>query len=189
MVGKVRIWFQALLLGGGGKRVLSRWTWELPQTLLGLAILAWALGKFRKCEFRVVEGVGMLVAGEGKSWGAISLGSVVVGDERLRPGLPSALFMHEFGHVLQSRRSGPLYLWKYGLPSVVSASRKKDHCFHPVEQDANLRARAYFADRHPEMDWPDTLHPIQEEAEILRAKWWEYLPGPFPLYHLWCLRR
>ena len=51
------------------------------------------------------------------------------------------LFQHEFGHVLQSRESGPFYLFRYGIPSAFGSGNHNDK---PVEQDANIRAYMYF---------------------------------------------
>ncbi len=62
------------------------------------------------------------------------------------------LYMHEYGHYLQSQSSGFGYLFQYGIPSLMSASisRKMNsppfttHRITSVEKDANERAAKYF---------------------------------------------
>ena len=57
----------------------------------------------------------------------------------------NVLFQHEFGHYLQSLEQGPFYMAKVAVPSLLSDSIKgSDHEYHPVEQDANIRAFNYF---------------------------------------------
>lgn len=96
------------------------WTWELPQTLLGL--LLWAAlragGRVRGVELRpdgrrMVESVGL----------GISLGGYVFWSRTDAFGRPfdvGLLRAHELGHTVQSRRLGPLYLPTVG---IVSSSR------------------------------------------------------------------
>jgi hypothetical protein len=47
-----------------------------------------------------------------------------------------ALIRHELGHTFQSRRSGPLYLFKYGIPSAMSQGW--------TEKDAEFRSDRYL---------------------------------------------
>lgn len=51
------------------------------------------------------------------------------------------LFQHEYGHVLQSRTSGFMYLPKYGIPSLFSTGK---HSLYWTETDANARALQFF---------------------------------------------
>lgn len=94
--------------------------------------------------------------------------------------------MHEFGHCLQSRISGPTYLFKFGLPSLRSVT-VKGHNLHPVEQDANFRARQYFSKLNGFKGWPQNSLPILEHAVCVKIYWWEYLPPLFPIVHLYQL--
>lgn len=64
------------------------------------------------------------------------------------------LFMHEYGHYIQSQRWGPLFLLAVGLPSLVSASfdrripndpyNASTHDYFWTEYHANRNAARYF---------------------------------------------
>lgn len=75
------------------------------------------------------------------------------------------LYMHEYGHTIDSRKWGPLYLLGVGLPSAISASQNIDisnpqypdafigsHDLKPYEKAANRNAKDYFG-RHYDVDW------------------------------------
>lgn len=102
---------------GQGLEVLSRLTWQAPQTLLG-NVTSHALnitGNVNHVEhFR-----GATVLDTDISGGAFTLGSYLVGPEGFRPDFRDHLFVHEYGHYLQSQRLGPLYLNFVALPSVT----------------------------------------------------------------------
>lgn len=132
-------------LQGGPRVTISRFTWEGLQTVVGAGAAAFA------AVFLHVDGVehygGTTVIRcwrKDRYWGGVCFGSVILGDCRIAAVPGNALFMHEYGHSLQSRASGPIYLFRYGLPSVVSRHGKGQHDQHPVERDANLRAFRHF---------------------------------------------
>ncbi len=101
-----------------------RLAWELPQTSLGVAVLAAELarGRVRSIEITDAPRAGTRVVCE-TDGAAISLGHVVFWcrqsnrwhtlDERNRG--------HELGHAVQSRMLGPLYLPIVGVPSSARA--------------------------------------------------------------------
>jgi hypothetical protein len=133
-----RIW-KGLFMGGW-LLTLSRLTWELPQTLLGL-LCAHIVNWIRPVR-NVIYIDGSTVLEGGGIKGSISFGTYIL----LYPGNTAAigrtLFMHEYGHTLQSRRSGPLYLLIYGIPSILTPNDAW------MERDANRRAAAYFRDKY-----------------------------------------
>lgn len=99
---------------------LLLWTWEGPQSLLGLLLLGLLRAQGR------VHGVERLADGrrlvEGEALG-VSLGAYVFWARCDPFGDPFELDLlraHELGHTVQSRRLGPLYLATVG---VVSPSR------------------------------------------------------------------
>lgn len=118
------------------------------------------------------------------TWGGICFGSVIIGDTRIEAAVGNGLFMHEYGHTLQSRAAGPTYLLRYGLPSLISALGPGYHALHPVELDANFRSRRFFSQQPDFRTWPSVAHPVLDGQVALRSAWWEYLPPIFPLYHL-----
>ena len=75
-------------------------------------------------------------------WGDISLGNYIIGQKGIYADPANPDFQHEYGHYIQSQRSGYAYFPRYGVPSLFS---KSPHDYHPVEQDANIRAFNYFS--------------------------------------------
>ncbi len=125
---------------GSAKQILSRLTWELPNTLLGYGYSS-AVNGLQNVRSVSYWGGATAVEkfnGEGKG---VTLGSYIIGGRGLDADPNNPLFQHEYGHYLQSQSSGIFYLSKYGIPSLLS---KKPHNLHPVEQDANARAFRYF---------------------------------------------
>jgi hypothetical protein len=99
---------------------LLLWTWEGPQSLLGLLLLGVmrARGQVRSIE-HLPDGRQLV---EGEALG-VSLGAYVFWARCDPFGDPFELDLlraHELGHTVQSRRLGPLYLPTVG---VVSPSR------------------------------------------------------------------
>lgn len=92
------------------KRILS-YLWELPQNLIGLGLsfiykydelIPYGNKQIRYCK---------------KFKGGISLGNYVfVGTKK------KDIIKHEYGHTIQSKLLGPLYLFIIGIPSIIWAS-------------------------------------------------------------------
>ncbi|MFM2375789.1 MAG: hypothetical protein RLZZ165_886 [Bacteroidota bacterium] len=175
---------------GGATAVIRRFTWEGIQTLLGGAAATYALLAMHVESVEITDGVVVVKCWEkNRCWGAIAFGTVILGDERISARLNDPLFMHEFGHVLQSRISGPLYLFKYGIPSMMSVHGNGVHMQHPVEQDANQHAYNHFKSQVGFASWPMQTYPLPPHGGTLPVRWWEFLPPVFPLAHLWAAYR
>lgn len=132
------------LFQGKFLQVLSRFTWELPQTLLGYgySVVKNGLGNVRSVTY---WGGATAVEGYGDPNEGFTLGSYINGGRGLRADPNNSLFQHEYGHYLQSQSSGFFYLGKYALPSLWSKNTvQSPHNMNPVEQDANVRAFSYF---------------------------------------------
>ena len=83
--------------------------YQLPQNIIGLLLLC-----FYKHEIKEKHGI-IYYHCQGFS-GGISLGQyILVGDEY------ENTIKHEYGHLIQSRLLGPLYLLIIGLPSITWA--------------------------------------------------------------------
>ena len=84
--------------------------WQLPQNLIGLLFLLFLQGE-------VKHKLGSIRFYYTNSFpGGITLGEyIVVGNRQ------ELTIRHEFGHVLQSRYLGPLYLFIIGIPSLIHA--------------------------------------------------------------------
>lgn len=84
--------------------------WQLPQNILGMLILLFLKGEERHS----VSGISFYYAKGFK--GGISLGRyIILGDKHERS------VRHEFGHCVQSKILGPLYLLVVGIPSIIHA--------------------------------------------------------------------
>ena len=161
-----------------------RFLWELPQTILGfvLLFLMMLVGLVKSISFSF----GAVVVQCRFRFGGFTIGQFIFGDEKIRTDPNSGLFQHEYGHVLQSRTYGVIYLSKFGFPSLISAIRSKDrsHDRHPVEQDANVRSKQFFEQRISNFEWNKTYNPIDDQIKPEKVKWFDYIPGHFPLAHL-----
>lgn len=153
--------------------VLSKLFWEQPQTYLGnfgmhLINSLWLLKRAD-----VLKNA-MVFQGYFFFGGGIALGSYIFIDLKEKKPLnihpiddrktaEKILIRHEYGHYLQSFSSGPLFLFKYGIPSVITQGW--------TEIDCDLRS-----DRHlliEEKIMPVFTYPAK--AMPIRAKWFEYL--------------
>jgi RHS repeat-associated protein len=122
---------------------ISRFTWQLPQTLGGFVT------SHSYNTFGISGGVesvnykygATVVKTRDGGWGGITQGSFIVGDNSIEADANNPLFQHEYGHYIQSQAMGWAYYPRVAIPSVGSTG---DHDLHPVEQDANRRAFLYF---------------------------------------------
>lgn len=123
-------------------QMLSKHIWEQPQTLIG-NVIGQILNSFgfishvqHMCGTTLIHGKIPLASG-------VAFGSFIMVTNKNFPltkgvdisdqqAFPTLLIRHELGHSHQSRHSGPLYLWKYGIPSAVSQAW--------TEKDAEARS-------------------------------------------------
>ena len=121
---------------GSFGEIVSRWTWELPQTLIGKAYGHYTnwVGRVRSVGYfdgATVVNVTDLPFDNDKA-SAVTLGSFIYGqgissdpfEIDPRTGQPSAgasLLRHEYGHYRQSQSNGWTYIGKYGIPSANGA--------------------------------------------------------------------
>jgi len=95
------------------------WIWQLPQNIVGLFMLLWY--KHEKVYHRL-NGRTFYFTTEMPS--GISLGNyIIMNREDKEDGM-----RHEYGHSIDSRRWGPLYLLVIGLPSLLG--NIYDRVFH-----------------------------------------------------------
>ena len=90
------------------KRTLS-YLWQLPQNLLGLLLIL-----IIRPEMHLKNGIPYYYK---KSFG----GGISLGDYIIVCSHNAKMVKHEYGHCLQSRRLGWLYLIVIGLPSIIWA--------------------------------------------------------------------
>jgi hypothetical protein len=153
------------LFQGSPYQIISRFTWELPQTIVGFT------GAHGTNMIGTVKSVkyydGATVLRTKGHWGAITIGSYIIGDNSIRAKINNPLFMHEYGHYLQSQSSGWFYLPRYGIPSFWNAATHgpNQHRKFSVEKDANLRAYSYFRTKRGFEGWDFYTHPISSTKD------------------------
>ncbi|MES2703894.1 MAG: hypothetical protein V4649_14740 [Bacteroidota bacterium] len=124
------------------RQLVSRFTWELPNTLVAVTIaitLAMA-GKVHSLVF--YHGATFIRLKDRRAtngYYAFTIGSYIVGSQGSTP-----LLRHEYGHCLQSMVFGPLYLLIIGIPSLASAAVDIGrHHTRWFERDADARTELF----------------------------------------------
>lgn len=130
--------------------IVSGFVWELPQSIIGGLF---SLFRRRGSEVSSYRGTTVILRRESVPfyWG-VSLGSFInVGGNADDFRLPSVL-AHEFGHTLQSRILGPLYLLVVGFPSLIGCRLPlHDHRCEWYEVWANRLSYRYHVKHGREM--------------------------------------
>lgn len=151
-------------------QLFSRFTWELPQTLVGWL---YSVGRALAGQIDHVETFGGITFAtkSGCEYGmGVSLGTFVdlwagpwMHGEKEGFILGNQICMHEFGHTVDSQRFGWAYLPVIGLPSLLSAFGKGDHNVFWTEIRANRHAKKYFS-KHYSLAWNEPGYPTENLA-------------------------
>lgn len=164
--------------------VIGRICWEQPQTFLGnfgMHILnsVWLIKKVDVFKRSLV------CQGYFLSGGGIALGSFIMIDLHHSPPVDifpvddrkvpeRILLRHEYGHLLQSIVSGPLFIFKYGIPSVLMQGW--------TESDADLRSDTVLL-------LTEQIMPVfathRNQKKVINPKWWEYALLPLSIFGGW----
>ena len=133
---------------------IAQAAWELPQNAIGALLFAtsWLRGGIENVD---IEDGRLMIEAPGLG---ISLGSFVFySSEGSRYFTPDPLMRrHEFGHTLQSRWLGPLYLPLVGLPSTARV------VYSVAYREFTGRRWPRYFDGYPE-NWADRLGGITRE--------------------------
>lgn len=112
---------------GWGKawEIGSRLIWQIPQTLLGDLFVSFAnvFGAVND----VTYGYGVTTVDMGLDGGAVTIGYFTSGPNGYKADWHDHLFVHEYGHYIQSQQYGPAYLLAVGIPSLQSAIIQTDN--------------------------------------------------------------
>ena len=151
-------------------QLVSRFTWELPQTLVG-----WLYTLMRAIAGQVdqVDTLGGITFATKKGWSygmGVSLGTFVdlwAGSWMHGEGeayiLGNQICMNEFGHTKDSQLFGWAYLPVIGLPSLLSAFGKGNHNVFWTELRANGHAKNYFG-KYYSIAWNEAGYPTENLA-------------------------
>jgi RHS repeat-associated protein len=151
--------------------IISRFTWQLPQTMVGYA---WAQTSNYLGQVDKVDYYGGATVLNGNNWGqsAVTLSSYIIGDRTIAADPNNWLFQHEYGHYLQSQSMGPAYIPRVGIPSLMT--KEGVHDFQAFEQDANRRAFMYFNKN------VDGFYKSYNDKDLPYG--WDFYRNPLDLY-------
>ena len=163
---------------GRSWELLSRITWQLPQTIMGetYSIVRNWVGLVDRVEYRF--GATFAINEYSSKRDGMTLGSYInINDKGLMPKDDNGkfapekdqLYMHEYGHYIQSQIYGWAYVPCIGAPSLVSAMKSKDisgkgyttHSLRWYEMDANRRGKEYFQ-KYYNIPWDENDNPTHK---------------------------
>jgi hypothetical protein len=135
------------------RRHIALALWELPQSALGALNLA--LHGVRRRVERVVVDRGRVMIELREGGAGVSLGAFVFWTRHDNPFVPVGPENrdHEYGHSIQSRLLGPMYLPLVGVPSVARVIYATAH------RAITGRRWAHYYDGYPER-WADRLGSV-----------------------------
>jgi len=157
------------LFNGSFKQVVSRFTREFPQEILGyhVAQIENLVGLVNKVSYfdgaTVIntnylandniqrDQYGNEISG-GQCGSAFTLGSFINGPSEMLASPNDPTFVHEYGRYLQSQAEGPAYLFYTAIPNLVWGGNDDDTSY-----DANARALIYFNKHYGTMTYGTTL--------------------------------
>ncbi len=177
---------------GRGLQLISRWTWEVPQTMVG-KLFSHTRNIFGGVDNVEYYGGATLVNrnNEKKDRGGLTLGPYINSNRLVANPYEDELFRHEYGHTLQSRLVGLFYLTKVGIPSLIGAFLDyklgiNDHDREWYETQANSMAERYFRNHEPdalkELPWNFDTYPTE-----YNPSWYWIFAHPPGLFSWWLL--
>jgi RHS repeat-associated protein len=150
---------------GGMAQGFLRHTWEIPQSLIGQSYtqVRNISGNVDRVDY--LGGATFATNENSDKRNGISIGNYIninirdeiTGNFQDRV-LSDPLFMHEYGHTIDSRAFGLSYLFAIGIPSIISAAGGGDHSKYWTERRANRRAKSYFG-KYYCIDWNTAISP------------------------------
>lgn len=131
---------------GNSKQILSKWTWGAANSFAGLAV-GHTLNLVGRVD-RVSDMDGMLaLSGVTDGEAAFTIGHYSFGPDNYTATWRDHLFVHEYGHYIQSQRVGPYFLPLIGITSAASSELKvggRPHGTRWFEVNASKLGGNYF---------------------------------------------
>ena len=180
---------------GTFSQILSRFTFEAPQTAIGSLYTHAVFLLHDDDHVRYFDGATYIINISSKTNG-VTIGNFIninLMDSKLYPKNEkgdfdirydrNGIFMHEYGHYLQSQQLGWIYVFKVGIPSLISAIKSKEikvnngryylttHKLSDVEIDANRKAERYFREKYDFHQWNIYEFPLFYDSH---ANWIGY---------------
>ena len=135
--------------------------WELPQTLVG-----WIISKCVKIESREYINGRCLIIFKKDNWFSNLISGTSLGYYILLPVVRDEVTVrHEYGHCLQSKKWGWLYIPIIGLPSICNNLRGrkvyKNMVYEEVQKDYYNRYPEKEADELGGVVWVDGVRVVK----------------------------
>ena len=158
--------------------IVSRLSWELPQTVLG-NVAGHFRNNFWRTNVEYYREATLINRNDNSLWKwGFTLGSYVNGKNLEADPQVDDIFGHEYGHVKQSNALGLFYLPLVGVPSIMGSAFdgvwNHDHNNEWYEVWANKEANRYF------MEIGDTTAAqklVSRSNKLVRSKpdWYDYV--------------
>lgn len=87
----------------------------------------------------VTRNYGMTAVDMGLDNRAVTIGFYTAGPKGYKADWSDHLFVHEYGHYVQSQQHGPVYLFTVGIPSLQSAILQTSNPNSPRHDDPGWR--------------------------------------------------
>jgi RHS repeat-associated protein len=146
---------------GGIAQGFLRHTWEMPQSLIGQGYtqIRNIGGNVDRVDY--FGGATFATNENSENHNGITFGNYInmnireqiTGDFDTYATTMDPMYMHEYGHTIDSRAFGLSYLFAIGIPSGISAWKDQiNHTDYWTEKRANRRAAKYFG-KHYRVNW------------------------------------
>ena len=136
---------------GNALQIINKWTWGFYGGMIG-NVTAQTLNAIGMVD-QVSDMEGMVaISGITSGGKAFTIGHYSFGPDKYQADWRDYLFVHEYGHYIQSQRMGVFYFPVVAIPSLCSAWFVDNlldisHCNRWFEVDASTLGSKYF-DRH-----------------------------------------
>lgn len=130
---------------GRAFELTSRFMWQLPQTVVGYEYgnIQNMFGAVNNVTSRY--GVTAIDSDWSEGRGGVTIGNYISGPNGFTANWRDHLFVHEYGHYVQSQINGPFYLFGIGLPSLMDLSfNSENHDNRWYEAEASRMGGLYF---------------------------------------------
>ena len=167
----------------------SRFTYQIAQTAVGFVTAHAYNAIFNVLDVESLYGATAISTTKLTGSEAFTIGSFIVGSDRLKADANNPIFQHEYGHYIQSQRLGPAYLFKIGIPSLISAAKGNGHSYKSFERNANQLAFNYFNQHidgfyQTEAEWKyNKIHRIEKGWNFASNPLLPYGEGPYVDYY------
>ena len=133
---------------GSSSKVINKLTWGLVNSIIGLAMAQYS-NLFHSVEVTEFDGMVAIGGVTGKGTRAATVGHYSIGPDNYTADWRDHLFVHEYGHYIQSQYLGWFYPFVVAVPSVLSAAftsklSNRKHGDRWFERNANHLAAKHF---------------------------------------------